>query len=224
MLRFDGQFFRACPTCTGKVHVRQKLCKHCGHAFQRQRGRPTGTTAAAGFNVSMSGGRPTGTTAAAGFNVSDSRPTGTTTAVGFNVSEGRPTGTTSSAGFNVSKGRPTGITAAAGFNVSGVRPVGTTVATGSKVGRSPGRPKGTRTDIGYAAGICGGDPSGTAAQGGGKHGSPVKTQIMATMKREDEGWCTDEEMVNVSTAKLKKLEKLHTTWESHLLEVWKNTL
>ena len=191
----------------GKVHVRQKLCKHCGHAFQRQRGRPTGTTAAAGFNVSMSGGRPTGTTAAAGFNVSDSRTTGTTTTVGFNVSQGRPTG----------------ITAAAGFNVSGVRPVGTTVATGSKVGRSPGQPKGTRTDMGYAAGICGGDPSGTAAQGG-KHGSPVKTQIMATTKREDEGWCTDKEMVNVSTAKLKKLEKLHTSWESHLLEVWKNTL
>ena len=132
----------------GELHVRQNLCKHCGHAFQSQKGRqtgttatagfdvskgrPTGPTAAAGFNVSMSGGRPAGTTAAAGFNVSDSRPTGTTAVVGFNVSEGRPTGTNPSAGFNVSKGRPTGTTAAAGFNVSGGRPVHTTVATGSK--------------------------------------------------------------------------------------------
>ena len=35
-------------------------------------GRPFGTTAAAGFDVSKSGGRPTGTTGAAGFNVSKS--------------------------------------------------------------------------------------------------------------------------------------------------------
>ena len=63
--------------------------------------------------------------------------------------------------------------------------------------------------MGYAAGVCGGRSSGTAAQGGGKHGDPVKTQVMAATKsKEDEEWCTDTEMVNVSAAKLKKLEQL----------------
>ena len=70
--------------------------------------------------------------------------------------------------------------------MSGGRPVGTTVATGSKVGRSPGRPKGTKLDMGYAAGVCGGCPCGTAAQGGGKHGNPVKTQVMAATKSKEQ--------------------------------------
>ena len=37
----------------------------------------------------------------------------------------------------------------------------------------------------------------------------VKGQAMADVN-EDEGWCTDERMVNVSAAKLKKLENLIT--------------
>ena len=171
------QLFRACSSCNGRVHVRQKKCKLCGCVLLRHAGRPTGTTATAGFNVSLSGGRPMGTTAAAGFDVS--------------MSGGRPIGTTAAAGFHVSGGRPTGTTAAEGFNVSSGRPVGTTVVEG------------------YSAGVGGGRPSGAAVQGEVKHEKCVKGQAL-TIVNEDEGWCTDEKMVNVSAAKLKKLENLIT--------------
>ena len=202
------QLFRACSSCNEKVHVRQKRCKHCGFKLLRNAGRPTGTTATAGFNVS--GGRPIGTTAVAGFNVSMSggRPTGTTAAVGFDVSGGRPTGTTAAAGFGVSGGRPTGTTAAAGFDVSGGRPTGTTTAEGFNC--SSGRPVGTTVARGYAAGVGGWRPSGAAVQGEVKNEKCVKGQAMADVNEEDERWCTDEKMVNVSAAKLKKLENLIT--------------
>ena len=271
------QLFRACSSCNEKVHVRQKRCKHCGFKLLRNAGRPTGTTAtagfnvsggrptgttavagfnvsmsggrptgttavagfkvsmsggrltgttavagfsvslsggrptgttaAAGFNVSMSGGRPTGSTATAGFDVSGGRPTGTTAAAGFDVLGGRPTGTTAAAGFDVSGGRPTGTTAAAGFDVSGGRPTGTTAAEGFNC--SSGRPVGTTVARGYAAGVGGGRPSGAAGQGEVKN-ECVKGQAMADVNEEDERWCTDETMVNVSAAKLKKLENLIT--------------
>ena len=171
------QLFRACSSCNGRVHVRQKKCKLCGCVLLRHAGRPTGTTATAGFNVSLSGGRPMGTTAAAGFDVS--------------MSGGRPIGTTAAAGFHVSGGRPTGTTAAEGFNVSSGRPVGTTVVEG------------------YSAGVGGGRPSGAAVQGEVKHEKCVKGQAL-TIVNEDEGWCTDEKMLNVSAAKLKNLENLIT--------------
>ena len=184
-----------------------KRCKRCGFVLLRHVGRPTGTTAIAGlmcpclgkgprgqlqlleYIMCPSGDRPTGTTAAAGFNASMSgdRPTGTTAAAGFNASMSgdRSTGTTAAAGFNVSMsgGRPTGTTAAAGFYVSmsGSRPTGTTVARG------------------YTAGLGGGWPSGAAVQGEVKHEKCVKTH-MAFVNEEDE------KMVNVSAAKLKRLE------------------
>lgn len=43
-------------------------------------GRPPGTAAMAGFTVETSGGRPTGTTAPVGYDVSKGRPQGTTVA------------------------------------------------------------------------------------------------------------------------------------------------
>ena len=70
------------------MHVRQKQCKHCGVSLKSKslkntvfsktvtKGRPLGTTASAGHDVSKSGGRPTGTTAEAGYDVSGGRPTG----------------------------------------------------------------------------------------------------------------------------------------------------
>ena len=108
------------------------------------------------------------------------------------MSGGRPTGTTAAAGFDVSGGRPTGTTAAEGFNCSSGRPVGTTVARG------------------YAAGVGGGRLSGAAVQREVKGEKCVKGQAMADVNEEDDGWCTDEKMVNVSAAKLKKLENLIT--------------
>ena len=141
-------------------------------------GRPKGTTTIAGFDVSTSGGRPKGTTTIAGFDVS--------------TSGGRPKGTTTSAGWNVSSGRP----------------VGTTMARGSKVGLSPEWPKGTAADKGYGAGVGGGHPIGITTGGVVNHGKRAKTQMMSTTKSEtDEEWCTAKQMVNVSGAKLKKLEK-----------------
>ena len=155
-------FYRACPSCMQQVHVRCMKCKYCSFVLRGALGRPTGTTAAAGSNVSD--GRPTGTTAAAGSNVSDGRPTGTTAAAGSNVSDGRPTGTTAAAGFDVSRsgGRPTGTTAAAGSNVSAGRPSGTTAAAGSNV--SAGRPSGTTAAAG--SNVSAGRPTGTSAAAG----------------------------------------------------------
>ena len=206
------QLFRTCSSCNGRVHVRQKRCKLCGCVLLRHAGRPTGTTATAGFNVSLSGGRPMGTSAAAGFDVSGGRPTGTTAAAGFGVSMsgGRPIRTNAAAGFNVSKsgGRPTGTTAAAGFHVSGGRPTGTTAAEGFNV--SSGRPVGTTVVKGYSAGVGGGRPSGADVQGEAKHEKCVTGQAIVIENEEDKGWCTDAKMVNVSPAKLKKLENLIT--------------
>ena len=76
------------------------------------KGRPTGTTAAKGFDVSMSGGRPTGTTTAAGFNESGGTPIGTIGARGpkIGLSPGRPKSTTADMGYatGVSGGRNSG--------------------------------------------------------------------------------------------------------------------
>ena len=98
-------------------------------ASGRKRGRPKGSTAAAGYKVTRRGGRPKGTTAAKGYKVSRNG--------------GRPKGTTAAAGYNVSHngGRPKGTTAAAGYKVSrnGGRPKGTSAAAGYQVGRSGGR-------------------------------------------------------------------------------------
>ena len=127
------------------------------------------------------------------------------------LKEGRPTGITAANGFGVSGGRPTGTSTAAGFNASGGRPIGTTMASGSKVGLSPGRPKGTTADKGYATGVGGGRTSGTTPREGVKHENSAKAQIMHDPKcKEDEGWCTDEHLVNVSPAKLKKLKAFFT--------------
>ena len=164
------QLFRVCSSCNEQVHVRQKKCKHCGFVLQRHAGRPTGTTATAGFNVSVFGGRPTGTKSAVGFNVSGGRPMGTTASAGFSVSGGRPTGTTAAAGFSVSmsRGRPIGTTAAAGFSVSmsGGRPTGTTAAAGFSVSMSGGRPTGTTAAAGFSVSMSGGRPTGTTAAAG----------------------------------------------------------
>ncbi|XP_067899801.1 UPF0461 protein C5orf24 homolog isoform X2 [Heterodontus francisci] len=51
-------------------------------------------------------GRPSGTTKAAGYRTSTGRPLGTTKAAGFKTSPGRPLGTTKAAGYRVSPGRP----------------------------------------------------------------------------------------------------------------------
>ena len=175
------QLFRACSGCNENVSMSggrpTGTTAVAGFNVSMSGGRPTGTTAAAGFDVSMSGGRPTGTTAAAGFDVSMSggRPTGTTAAAGFDVSGGRPTGTTAAAGFDVSGGRPTGSTAAAGFDVSGGRPTGTTAAAGFDV--SGGRPTGTTAAAGFD--VSGGRPTGTTAAEGFNcsSGRPVGTTM-----------------------------------------------
>ena len=58
---------------------------------------------------------------------------------------------------------------------------------------------------GYAAGVCGGWLSGAGAPREVKHGKDNRTQVMAaTVSEEDEKWCTDGKMVNVSAAKLKR--------------------
>ena len=89
-------------------------------------GRPRGTTAREGYQVSVSGGRPKGTTATDGYGVSGGRPRGTTAIDGYGVSGGRPRGTTAIDGYGVSGGRPKGTTASEGYGVfhSGGRPKG----------------------------------------------------------------------------------------------------
>ena len=64
----------------------------CSAEYNLSHGRPTGTTTAAGSDVSQAGGRPTRTTVAAGFKVSTGRPMGTTTTAGFKALAGRPVG------------------------------------------------------------------------------------------------------------------------------------
>ena len=110
------------------------------------------------------------------------------------MSGGRPPGTTAVAGFTVSMGRPQGTTAAEGFNVS----------------TSGGRPQETTVAKGYAAGLSGRRPSGTKAQRESKHKVSVKTQSVPVTMNEDEEWCTDDKMLNISAAKLQKLEMLIT--------------
>uniref|UniRef100_UPI00358EB5AC uncharacterized protein isoform X2 n=1 Tax=Myxine glutinosa TaxID=7769 RepID=UPI00358EB5AC len=56
----------------------------------RKKGRPLGTTKAAGYRTST--GRPPGTTKAAGYKTSTGRPRGTTKAAGYKTSPGRPPG------------------------------------------------------------------------------------------------------------------------------------
>ena len=134
---------------------------------------------------------------------------GSTATAGFDVSKsgGRPTGTTAAARFDMSKsgGRPTGTSAAAGFSVSGVRPTGTTAVKGFKV--SSGRPVGTNVASGYGAGVGGGRPCGTEAQRQDGRSDKAQPEVAAVIK-DDEEWYTDEKMVNISAAQLKRLENL----------------
>ena len=66
---------------------------------------------------------------------------------------------------------------------------------------------GTNVESGYGAGVGGGQPSGTGVQR--QDGRSAKTEpVPVTVSENDEKWCTDEDMVNVSADKLKRLEKL----------------
>ncbi|XP_055337704.1 uncharacterized protein LOC129587807 [Paramacrobiotus metropolitanus] len=119
---------------------------------RRPRGRPKGTTWAAGYKVS--GGRPKKGSA------KDSPSDANHTAAAVNVTSdvfgvssgqhiprppkpvgprGRPKGSTRANGYKVSSGRPVGTTRDNGYRVSTGRPSGTTRVRGCKV--SPGRPK-----------------------------------------------------------------------------------
>ena len=107
------------------------------------------------------------------------------------------------AGFAVgtSGGRPTGTTATAGYDVSKGRPKGATVATGSSAGQSPGQTIGTSTIVG----VDGEQHCGAVARKGAQLHASTKT---TADQSENEEWCTDKAMVNVSAGKLKKLETL----------------
>ena len=128
-------FLRTCPNCDEKVPARKKLCK-CGYVLNKKIGRPTGTSAEAGFRVTT--GRAVGTTAEAGYKVSNGRTVGTTAEAGYKVSNGRTVGTTAEAGYKVSNGRSIGTSAEAGYKVSNGRSRGTTEEAGFHV--SCGRP------------------------------------------------------------------------------------
>ena len=174
--------YKECEACGNSVHFRSKMCNQCGKVLNRKRGRPKGTTAAAGFKVSE--GRREGTTEAAGYSVSKSggRPDGTTEAAGYSVSKsgGRPDGTTEAAGYSVSKngGRPDGTTEVAGYSVSksGGRPDGTTEAAGYSVSKSGGRPEGTSQAAGYK--VSGGRPEGTSQAAGYRVGGQARPDSM----------------------------------------------
>lgn len=140
---------------TGEVEEPEKRQRGGRRPRKKKRGRPKGTTRAAGYG----GGRPKGTTVAAGYG--GGRPKGMTLAAGYGVGRrgGRTRGTIKPAGWYVQvgtggpggpSGRPKGTTRAAGFGVSSGRPKGTTAAAG--YGVSPGRPKGTTTSAGYRVG------------------------------------------------------------------------
>ena len=61
---------KICSACNSEQHIRTTKCSSCGSKLTKtgkKRGRPVGTTAAAGY--SASGGRPEGTTVAAGYSV-----------------------------------------------------------------------------------------------------------------------------------------------------------
>ena len=120
---------------------------------------------------------------------------------------GRSAGTNATAGFDVSSGRPTRTNIAAGFKVSSGGPVGTTAARGSKVGHSPGRPKGTTEAAGSHTSVGGGRPV-VLKEGVNKEKVIVTQLITAGKCEQDETWCTDKQMVNVSATKLNKLKKL----------------
>ena len=142
-----------CKICKHRNHFRSTKCKLCKSSLTHSPGRPTGTTASEGSDVSL--GRPTGTTASEGSDVSLGRPTGTTASEGSDVSLGRPTGITASEGYDVPQGRPTGTTASEGYDVSQGRPTGTTASEGYDV--SQGRPTGTTVTVseGYKTGQSG---------------------------------------------------------------------
>ena len=137
-------FLRTCPNCDEKVPARKMLCK-CGYVLNKKIGRPTGTSAEAGFRVTT--GRAVGTTAEAGYKVSNGRTVGTTAEAGYKVSNGHSIGTSAEAGFKVSNGRSIGTTAEAGYKVSSGRSVGTTAEAGYKV--SNGRSRGTTEEAGF---------------------------------------------------------------------------
>ena len=190
-----------------------------GYDVSKSGGRPTGTTAKAGYDVCKSGGRPTGTTAEAGYDVSGGRPTGTTAEAGYDVSGGRPTGTTAEAGYDVSGGRPTGTTAKAGYDVckSGGRSTGTTGKAGYDVSKSGGRPTGTTAEAGYDIGVAGGRPLDAVDQQSRR--STTAAQCQQTCTREgkemctnqeevEEQRCTDNNVLNVSEGKLKRIKNL----------------
>ena len=131
---------KICSVCNTQLHIRTKICKVCGTKVTKERGRPEGTTVAAGYKASP--GRPKQTTVAAGFNASAGRPVGTTVAAGYRA--------------GLSGGRREGTTVAAGYSIgmSGGRPVGTTAAAGYNVGISSGRPEGTTLERGYDVRTC----------------------------------------------------------------------
>ena len=79
--------FVTCPNCNKKIHVKKLLCE-CGYKINKRKGRPSGTTAKAGYKVST--GRTVGTSADAGYRVSTGRAIGTTAEAGFSASYGRP--------------------------------------------------------------------------------------------------------------------------------------
>ena len=113
--------FQLYPRCGSEVPVAKKRCVS-GCNFQKQHGRPKGTTRGEGYGTT--GGRPVGTTG------------------------GRPVSTTGENGFATSGGRPVGATVEKGFcaGTSGGRPVGTTVEKGFCVGTSGGRPSDKKVD------------------------------------------------------------------------------
>ena len=121
--------FQLYPRCGSDVPMAKKRCV-CGCNFQKQHGRPKGTTRGEGYGTT--GGRPVGTTGG--------RPVSTT--------GGRPVSTTGENGFATSGGRPVGATVEKGFcaGTSGGRPVGTTVEKGFCVGTSGGRPSDKKVD------------------------------------------------------------------------------
>ena len=199
---------KVCPECEKLVTHRQKICS-CGFILNKK-GRPAGTTRAAGFNVSA--GRPVGTTLSDGFNVTSGRPIGTTLNTGFNASSGRPIGTTIDAGFNASGGRPIDTTIDAGFTSSGGcpiagRPIGSTIDAGFNA--SGGRPKGTTIDAGFNA--SGGRPIGTTTDNGALSSliedDPSKLTKHVEQFELPDAWNTDECSLSINESMLSRGRK-----------------
>ena len=115
---------KTCSKCNFEQPIRTNKCPNCGSTLTKSgkvRGRPVGTTVAAGYRVGP-GRRKATTIFAAGYTASSGRPVDTTATAGHSI--------------NLSGGRPQGAaTVAAGYSVgmSGGHPEGTTVASGYAV-------------------------------------------------------------------------------------------